>query len=63
MERSFGETKVKIIKIEGSFVFSRFMDAMKLTIEIKENEGFSFLFKLENGKTLTLGRSHLACPY
>jgi hypothetical protein len=39
------------------------MDASKLTIEIKENEGFSFFIKLEKWQTLTLGRTHLACPY
>jgi len=48
--RSFGESKEKIGKIEGNSFWSTIMDVAKVTMNMKEWKGASFMIKVKNGK-------------
>jgi hypothetical protein len=49
--KNFNESKEKIFNIEGDSFHNTIMNVTKITMEMKEREGTSFLNKVENDKS------------
>ncbi len=49
--KNFNESKEKNVNIEGDSFHSTIMNVMKITMEMREQEGPSFLNKVENDKS------------
>ncbi len=49
--KNFNESKQKIVNIEGDSFHSTIMNVTKITMDMREREGTSFLNKVKNDKS------------